>query len=52
MRGDEDLKKGHILRYVSKESHDIVVDNLAKNVKTVLESGKLSSLEVYSRAAI
>ena len=51
MRGDEDLKKGHIPRYVSKESHDIIVNNLAKNVKTVLESGKLSSLEVYSREA-
>ncbi|WP_434321261.1 zeta toxin family protein [Haemophilus influenzae] len=49
MRGDEDLKKGHIPRYVSKESHDIIVNNLAKNVKTVFESGKLSSLEVYSR---
>lgn len=48
---DEDLKKGHIPRYVSKESHDIIVNNLAKNVKTVLESGKLSSLEVYSREA-
>ncbi|WP_434312210.1 zeta toxin family protein [Haemophilus influenzae] len=51
MRGDEDLKKGHIPRYVSKESHDIIVNNLAKNVKTVFESGKLSSLEVYSREA-
>lgn len=49
MRGDEDLKKGHIPRYVSKESHDIIVNNLAKNVKAIYDTGLVSNLEIYSR---
>lgn len=49
MRGDEDLKKGHIPRYVSKESHDLVTEVLAKNVKAIYDTGLVSNLEIYSR---
>lgn len=38
-------------RYVPREHHDTVVNNLANNVKTVFMSGKVGRLEIYSREA-
>lgn len=38
-------------RYVPKEHHDIVTENLARNAATIFSSGLVSQLEIYSREA-
>ncbi|WP_112075778.1 zeta toxin family protein [Haemophilus influenzae] len=38
-------------RYVPKEHHDTVTDNLAKNTSQIFSSGLVSNLEIYSREA-
>ena len=43
------LKAGHYARKVDKKSFDEVAENLAQNVKTVLETGKADQLIIYSR---
>ena len=44
-----DMENGFYARKVDKSSFEEVADNLAENVQIVLESGKASVLEVYSR---
>lgn len=48
-RYEKDLKAGHYARKVDKKSFDEVAENLAQNVKTVLETGKADQLIIYSR---
>lgn len=36
-------------RWTDKAHHDLVCENLAKNIKTVLESGKADSAEIFFR---
>lgn len=46
----EGLKKAGVQpRYVPKEHHDLVTEVLAQNVKSIYETGLVSSLEIYSR---
>lgn len=48
-RYNQDLENGFYARKVDKSSFENVAANLAKNTKIVLDSGKASLLEVYSR---
>lgn len=50
-RYNQDLENGFYARKVDRSSFDEVAANLAKNTKIVLDSGKASLLEVYSREA-
>lgn len=50
-RGDEQESSIGIGRYVPKEYHDSVTQNLAKNVLEVYLIGEPDSLEIYSREA-
>ena len=36
-------------RWTDKEHHDLVCENLAKNIKTVCESGKADKTEIFFR---
>ncbi|EGT79784.1 putative zeta toxin, P-loop nucleoside triphosphate hydrolase [Haemophilus haemolyticus M21621] len=48
-RYNRDLENGFYARKVEQSSFEEVAANLAKNTKIVLDSGKASLLEVYSR---
>lgn len=48
-RYEKDLKAGHYARKVDRTSFNEVAENLAKNVKIVLDTGKADRLTVYSR---
>ena len=48
-RYENDLKAGHYARKVDRGSFNEVAENLAENVKAVLETGKADQLMVYSR---
>lgn len=50
-RAEELEASGRQPRYVPKEHHDLVTDNLAKNTSVIFNSGLASSLEIYSREA-
>ena len=36
-------------RWTDKTHHDLVCENLAKNIKTVIESGKADKTEIFFR---
>ncbi|MFC0860608.1 zeta toxin family protein [Pasteurella multocida] len=48
-RAEELEKAGLQPRYVPKEHHDKVTQNLASNTETIFSSGLVSHLEIYSR---
>ncbi|HBO37381.1 MAG TPA: zeta toxin, partial [Pasteurellaceae bacterium] len=48
-RGDEQKTNGLPPRYVAKEIHDYITDNLAKNVSYVYANECPDFLEIYSR---
>ncbi|HBO37553.1 MAG TPA: hypothetical protein DD638_02705 [Pasteurellaceae bacterium] len=50
-RAEELEASGLPPRYVPKEHHNLVTDNLAKNTSVIFNSGLASSLEIYSREA-
>lgn len=50
-RAEELEAAGEQPRYVPKEHHDTVTDNLARNTATIFSSGLVSQLEIYSREA-
>lgn len=50
-RYNRDIENGFYARKVDRESFEKMAANLAKNTRIVLESGKASSIEIYSRDA-
>lgn len=48
-RYENDKRNGFYARKVDKKAFDFIANNLAKNAKSVFDSGKANSFEIYSR---
>lgn len=48
-RYHEQLAKGEQARMVSKEFHDMVVDNISNSLDEIYRSGKMSNILIYNR---
>lgn len=49
MRKVDEITGSNEARWTDKTHHDLVCENLAKNIKTVYESGMADKIEVFSR---